>query len=291
MMKQQIIDKIVLVGCDQAALESLGSTLSSYLAVQLVSFSQVDESCNWQADIVGYVMSDMGPNHLHNISQVRSRVGCKQLFVFTAHLSIPLLCQLLRTQVTDAMLTPCMPSELLRLTSHLSEHSQVTCHLDHDQLPVLTEAFSDVSQHSLHEVLQTVEHNFERKLSQQTIAKQLNMSPSRLSHMFKDLCGIGFCHYLVCRRLEEAELMLAQSKANITAVAFELGFANPSHFCRAFKEHLGITPTAYLGGERHVSLSPLYQRYLNLRAEILPAITMAARRQALAQRAHLRVAN
>jgi AraC-like DNA-binding protein len=89
-------------------------------------------------------------------------------------------------------------------------------------------------------------------------------------HRHEDLCGIGFCQYILCRRLEESEFLLRQKNASVTHVSFAVGFSNPSHFCRSFKENIGLTPTAYIKKENGIELSCLYQRYQKLRMELLP---------------------
>ena len=65
---------------------------------------------------------------------------------------------------------------------------------------------------------------------------------------------------------------LKLDKASITTISFHLGFSNPSHFCRSFKENLGITPTAYMNSATEISLSCLYKRYQKLRMELLPIV-------------------
>jgi AraC family transcriptional regulator len=46
-------------------------------------------------------------------------------------------------------------------------------------------------------------------------------------------------------RLERASAALLASDAPITAVAFEAGYADHSHFCRHFRREFGVTPSHY----------------------------------------------
>ncbi|NLF38058.1 helix-turn-helix transcriptional regulator, partial [bacterium] len=52
------------------------------------------------------------------------------------------------------------------------------------------------------------------------------------------------------QRILKATEMLRQDTQTITAIAYELGFADSSHFCRRFKHIMGVTPQAY---RRHAS--------------------------------------
>ncbi|SDE17986.1 helix-turn-helix transcriptional regulator [Ruegeria marina] len=63
----------------------------------------------------------------------------------------------------------------------------------------------------------------------------------------RKLATIGTSHasLLSNTRLDMARRMLAGRSANITAVAFELGYANPGDFTRFFKGRMGCTPQEY----------------------------------------------
>jgi AraC-like DNA-binding protein len=58
-------------------------------------------------------------------------------------------------------------------------------------------------------------------------------------------------------RIAEAKRMLLGG-LDVKAVAYELGFKQTSHFCRLFKQHVGISPGRYAFSEsqRNIELSP-----------------------------------
>src|SRR5687768_8546038 len=55
---------------------------------------------------------------------------------------------------------------------------------------------------------------------------------------------IYFDHFLV----QKAQMLLQASPASIKEVAYLLGFQNESHFCKTFRNLVGVTPNRY----RHI---------------------------------------
>ncbi len=76
-----------------------------------------------------------------------------------------------------------------------------------------------------------------------TVAKKLQMSESNFSHAFKKQMGISPQKYLhQLKMTQAAELLKTQ---NVTDAALDLGYENPSHFIRLFKDAYGLTPKQY----------------------------------------------
>ncbi|WP_233208027.1 AraC family transcriptional regulator [Siphonobacter sp. BAB-5405] len=46
-------------------------------------------------------------------------------------------------------------------------------------------------------------------------------------------------------RLKKAKMLLQQRKANVSEIAFTVGFSDPKYFSRAFRAEFGLTPTEY----------------------------------------------
>lgn len=65
----------------------------------------------------------------------------------------------------------------------------------------------------------------------------------------KTLVGMTPNEYLKKRRMEVAAQMLASGNANISEVAYKVGFSDPHYFSQAFKRYYGVTPRKYQQGE------------------------------------------
>ena len=82
-------------------------------------------------------------------------------------------------------------------------------------------------------------------LSLKILAKQLNVTPSYLSAVFKKECGCTLTDYVNDRRLDYALHLLTNTNMQIQNVAFESGIQDVNYFIRLFKRRTGLTPTQY----------------------------------------------
>ena len=77
------------------------------------------------------------------------------------------------------------------------------------------------------------------------LARQLRLSKSRLSHLFKAQIGISVKSYVVSRRLQEAGRLLLTGTMEIKEIAYRVGYRHGPSFARAFKAQFGATPNRY----------------------------------------------
>jgi AraC-like DNA-binding protein len=76
------------------------------------------------------------------------------------------------------------------------------------------------------------------------IASIVGMHPCHLAHVFRQYYGESVGSYLRRLRISWAISQLLLDKP-ISHIAIEAGFSDQSHFTRACKRHLGVTPAAY----------------------------------------------
>ncbi len=76
-------------------------------------------------------------------------------------------------------------------------------------------------------------------------ARAVQLSRRQFTAVFRALAGASWRHYLLRLRLEHAQGLLVDSARTITAVAFESGFDDLSHFHHAFRTAYGMTPGEY----------------------------------------------
>lgn len=230
---------------------------------------------------VAYLMDHTSANHLYNINFIRHTYPSKQFFVLSTTVSIPLLQQSLHTGVNDLFIYPLSELDKHALLYTLKNKTSVETFSDQRVKNRERCSYQMVKGQPLVFLLDTIERDYAKSPSLQEMSDAVHLSPSRVCHLFKDICGITYSCYMLCRKIEEGERLLTVAKSSISNISYQIGFANPSHFCRTFKEHLNITPTAYVNGNRDIEYSQVYLKYQKLRAELFLDLAIAVQEKSL----------
>jgi AraC-like DNA-binding protein len=77
------------------------------------------------------------------------------------------------------------------------------------------------------------------------LARELNLSESRLRTLFKETAGIPLGSYIQNYRLNRAMALLRTTTLPVAEIAEEAGFGSPQSFSRVFRNEIGETPRAY----------------------------------------------
>ena len=88
-------------------------------------------------------------------------------------------------------------------------------------------------------------HFADPALSVLRLAEESGLSEVYFRRLFKSVYGVPPKQYLHTLRIRHAQLMLREGKESVTSIAEACGFSGVYHFCRAFKEETGDTPTEY----------------------------------------------
>ena len=88
-------------------------------------------------------------------------------------------------------------------------------------------------------------HLEDTELSVEKICKLMNMSQSQLHRKTTALTGISPNKLIRIIRLNKAKILLVDPSNNISGVAYETGFSDPSYFGRVFKKEFGMTPAQW----------------------------------------------
>ncbi|HEY6119536.1 MAG TPA: helix-turn-helix domain-containing protein [Pyrinomonadaceae bacterium] len=85
------------------------------------------------------------------------------------------------------------------------------------------------------------------------LARQVNLSSSRLRHLFKNEIGQTPAQYLKQLRMQRAEVLLRTTFLSIKEIVNKVGFMNTSSFVREFRRIYKLSPTAYRRSVTHES--------------------------------------
>ena len=89
--------------------------------------------------------------------------------------------------------------------------------------------------------------DFRRPLRLESIASRMRVTPAHLCRVFRKATGWSIHRYLTWLRLRAALEPLASGEADLSGLAFDLGFASHSHFTSAFRREFGLPPSAWRG--------------------------------------------
>lgn len=88
-------------------------------------------------------------------------------------------------------------------------------------------------------------HYEDEELSLDTICKELGVSNSYFSTIFKKETGNSFIGYLTEYRMEEAARMLIETEEKSYIIAKKVGYADPNYFSYVFKRQFQTSPSKY----------------------------------------------
>ena len=79
----------------------------------------------------------------------------------------------------------------------------------------------------------------------QNLAAQLNLSPSYLSDLLRNLTGQNAQQHIQNRVIEKAKEKLSTSNPSVAEIAYALGFEYAQSFSRLFKTKTKLSPLAF----------------------------------------------
>lgn len=95
----------------------------------------------------------------------------------------------------------------------------------------------------IREILEIIESQSPQKISQ--LALEVNLSESRLQHLFKQETGVRLGRLLTEQRLQKAAELLVRTRLRIKEIAAVAGYEHASSFSRAFEQRFAQSPLVY----------------------------------------------
>lgn len=90
-----------------------------------------------------------------------------------------------------------------------------------------------------------IRENLSAGLSLHRIAQEVNLSTSRLRHLFKAEIGLTPAQYVKFLRMKLAQKLAATTFLSVKEIVAQLGVIDQSHFLRDFKRAFGSTISEY----------------------------------------------
>lgn len=90
-----------------------------------------------------------------------------------------------------------------------------------------------------------IEAHFDQKVTLDSVATQVYISPSHLARLFQAEKGMSITEYLTRFRMEYVCTLLAKTDLRINHIGKISGYRNHSYFCQAFQRRMGQSPQEY----------------------------------------------
>lgn len=133
----------------------------------------------------------------------------------------------------------------------LSE-AEETCYL-YELIEMLTTQFeacmtaiaSPSRENIMDDILQYIDHNYNKNLKLGTIAELFGYNSSYLGKVFHKSTGKSFNAYIDEVRISNSKLLLLNEEHKVYEIAQMVGYSNVDYFHKKFKKYVGMSPAEY----------------------------------------------
>lgn len=91
-------------------------------------------------------------------------------------------------------------------------------------------------------VMTYIEQHVHQRLTLESIADQIYLSPERVRHWFTTQTGIPLSQYILWHRLKQVLWAVIREQYSLAEACIKFGFVDQPHFNRLFKQNIGIAP-------------------------------------------------
>ena len=113
------------------------------------------------------------------------------------------------------------------------------------KLTPASQAHGGLSAGALRRVREYVQLHLNESINLSMLAAVAGLSMHHFAREFKQSAGVTPHHYLIQKRIERAQQMLAQTDLSLAEIAYAVGFSDQGHLARHFRALLGTTPREF----------------------------------------------
>lgn len=109
----------------------------------------------------------------------------------------------------------------------------------------ITAALNPADQERIHPIFAYLVENFREEISLDKAAASIGMTPNAFCRYFKKITRKTFMETVIEYRLNYATQQLIQTGKPISAICFDSGFGDISHFYKMFRSRMRVSPSNY----------------------------------------------
>lgn len=213
-------------------------------------------------------MSDELEKRLKSLLKSRNQAGVKDLVFETIALrycdkkgwgllevkqTVKRVCNILMDYMSEGK----TPHEIMEMESLLDLANQTVENLSVDNLCEVLEEMIDYAvdlqkveapgsiRSKVKLAVKYIDTNFFEELTLMSLAARFNVESSYFSKIFRQETGENLTFYIAKKRIDKAREYMADSKINLTEIAFMTGYDDYTYFNRVFRKMTGIGPREY----------------------------------------------
>lgn len=144
----------------------------------------------------------------------------------------------IRNNAVDYLLKPVNAEELAALLTRLE-----AVLLAREKTVVPNREIS--AEQIVQKVMIYLRENYSEQIDFASVAEAHAISAPYLSRLFHEYAGISPSQYLTGYRMEQAKKLLRDSRLTIGEIAARVGYPDPFHFSKVFKNKVGVSPSQF----------------------------------------------
>lgn len=98
---------------------------------------------------------------------------------------------------------------------------------------------------AVRDAISYIQLHIQESLSVKQLAERANLNEDYFSRLFKQSTSLSPIKYILEKRIERAQYLIATSDASYKEIAHQTGFENQPYFSKVFKALTGMTPKQY----------------------------------------------
>lgn len=108
---------------------------------------------------------------------------------------------------------------------------------------------ADSPTHPIDYCMMYMRHNLARPITIEALSELIHVSRSHMNKLFVQRTGMTPMRYLLDIRIDAAKSLLMTTRRPVAAIAADVGFNSPKHFCHTFHRATGMSPREFRNAE------------------------------------------